>query len=164
MLMREIFRALGALVLAVALLQSLGGPAGDQAWAQAPKQMKLTEKQIVDFIAAQKKMATAKAESEAEAIAKEHGFASLDEIDDVQDNIMLLMGSIDPKTKAFVEPPILIKRRIDEVTADKSIPADDRKQLLQELNEAAKTAQPIQYPENVELVKKYYDQLQSALE
>jgi hypothetical protein len=74
------------------------------------------------------------------------------------------MGSIDPQTHAFVEPPVLIKRRIDEVTVDKSISEAERKNLLQELNESLKSAQPIQFPENVELVKKYYDKLQAALE
>jgi hypothetical protein len=161
MLMREIFRVLGPIVAAVALLHSLGDPAG----AQVPtKQMKLTEKQVVSFIAAQKKMASARAETDAEVIAKEHGFASLDEIDDVESNIVLLMGSIDPQTRVFTEPPVLIRRRIDEVTADKSMSEDDRKQLLQELNEALKSAQPIQFPDNIELVKKYYEKIQSALE
>ncbi|HEY7550691.1 MAG TPA: hypothetical protein VH913_14385 [Hyphomicrobiaceae bacterium] len=161
MLMREIFRIFGPMIAALALLHTLGAPAGAQV---ATKQMKLAEKQIVSFIAAQKKMASARAETEAEAIAKEHGFASLDEIDDVEANIVLAMGSIDPQTHAFVEPPVLIKRRIDEVTADKSISEEERKNLLQELNESLKTAQPIQFPENVELVKKYYDKLQAALE
>jgi hypothetical protein len=35
----------------------------------------------------------------------------------------------------------------------------DKKQALQELNEALKEAQPIQFPSNIELVKKYYDQI-----
>jgi hypothetical protein len=161
MLMRGIFRVFGPMTAALALLHAFGAPAGAQV---ATKQMKLTEKQIVSFIAAQKKMASARAETEDEAIAREHGFASLDEIDDVEANIVLLMGSIDPQTHAFVEPPVLIKRRIDEVTVDKSISEAERKNLLQELNESLKSAQPIQFPENVELVKKYYDKLQAALE
>lgn len=159
--MREILRVFGPVLTALAFLYALGAPVS----AQGPtKQMKLTEKQVVDFIAAQKKMASARAETEAEAIAKEHGFASLDEIDDVEANIVLLMGSIDPQTRAFVEPPVLIKRRIDEVTADKSIPEEDRKNLLQDLNESLKLAEPIKFPENVELIKKYYEKIQAALE
>ena len=34
---------------------------------------------------------------------------------------------------------------------------------LKELEEALKTAQPIQFPSNVELVKKYYDKIDAAL-
>jgi hypothetical protein len=82
----------------------------------------------------------------------------------VEANIVLLMNAIDPATRAFSEPPILIKRRIDEVTTDKTMPETERKQALQELTAALSTARPIQFPDNIELVKKYYDQLQAALE
>jgi hypothetical protein len=37
--------------------------------------------------------------------------------------------------------------------------ADEKKQALADLNEALKTAEPVKFPGNVELVKKYYDQL-----
>ena len=35
--------------------------------------------------------------------------------------------------------------------------------LLEELNEALKSAQPIQFPGNIELVKKHYDKIDAAL-
>jgi hypothetical protein len=170
--MRDIMRLLVAGALAVALLplavpsgSPLGGAAPASAQQQAPtKQIKLTEKQVEGFIAVQKKMATAKGEAEFEAIAKQHGFASLDEHDDVETNILLVMDGIDPKTKAFSEPPVVIKRHLDEISADKQMPEADRKQAVQELNEALKVAKPIQFPGNIELVKKYYEQIQAALE
>jgi hypothetical protein len=163
MAMRDTFRQLGAILIVVALLHALGGL--EPAQAQSPiRQIGLTERQVEGFIAAQKKMVTAKAEAEFEAIVRENGFASLDEIDDVEANIVLLMNAIDPTTRAFSEPPILIKRRIEEVTADKSMPAAERKQALQELTAALNSARPIQFPDNIELVKKYYDRLQAALE
>jgi hypothetical protein len=109
-------------------------------------------------------MATAKADAEFEAIAKEHGFAGVDEHDDVEANILLLMDGIDPRTRAFSEPPVQIMRRIEEVKADKTMPEADRKQALEELTQALKTAKPIEFPGNVELVRKYYDQLQAVLE
>jgi hypothetical protein len=161
--MRTIFRWLGAITVAVALVQASAtlGPAS----AQGPmKQIQLTEKQVESFIAVQKKMATAKTEAELEAIAKEHGFPNLDEHDDVEANILLLMDSIDPQSRAFSEPPIQIKRRIEEAKADKSIPDADRKQILEDLNEALGHAQPVQFPANIELVMKYYDQIQAALQ
>ena len=74
------------------------------------------------------------------------------------------MAGIDPQTKAFTDPPTAIKREIDEVTADKSMPEKERKQALDELNEAMKMAQPIQYPGNIELIKKYYDRLEPLLQ
>jgi hypothetical protein len=169
--MRDTSRLLGAIAVAAVLLHAPGGL--ERAEAQAPthtqtqpptKQIKLTERQVEGFIAAQKRMVAARAEAELEAIAKEHGFAGLDEIDDVEANIVLLMSAIDPGTRAFSEPPILIKRRIDEVTADTSMPEAERKQVLQELTVALRSARSIQFPDNVELVKKYYDRLQTALE
>ena len=34
--------------------------------------------------------------------------------------------------------------------------------MLEELNEAMKSAQPIQYPSNIELVKKHFDKIDAA--
>lgn len=144
----------------------------------AIKQIKLNEKQIEGFIAAQKDMAAVaekmqsavsdkpdpKVQAELESIAKKHSFASFEEYDDVAGNISMVMAGIDPQTKAFTEPQIAIKKEIDEVTADKSIPEKEKKQMLEELNEALKTAQPIQNPGNVELVKKYWDKIDAVLQ
>ena len=38
-----------------------------------------------------------------------------------------------------------------------------KKQLLEELREALKSTQPIQFPSNVELVRRYYDKIDAAL-
>jgi hypothetical protein len=35
--------------------------------------------------------------------------------------------------------------------------------MLDELNEALKSAQPIQFPNNIELVRKHYDKIDEAL-
>ena len=40
----------------------------------------------------------------------------------------------------------------------------DRKLILEDLDAALKHAQPIQFPANIELVKKYYDRIQAALQ
>jgi hypothetical protein len=161
--MRENFRWLGAVALAFAVTSALARP--ETATAQvALKQIELTARHIGGFIAVQRKMATAKNGSELEAIAKAHGFSSLDEHDDVEANILMLMDSIDPQSRAFTEPPVTLERRIAEVKADKSIPDAERSQVLQELAETRKIAQPIRFPANIELVKKYYDQLQAALQ
>jgi hypothetical protein len=161
--MRGICRLLGAIAIAGALLHGLGGP--ELAAAQvATKEIRLTEKLVESFIAAQPKMASAKAEDEFEAIAKEYGFAGLEEHDDVEANILLLMEGIDPASKTFMEPPSQIKRRIDETKADKSLPDEEKKQALTELSEALKAAKPIQFPGNVELVRKYYDKIQAVLQ
>ncbi len=56
-----------------------------------------------------------------------------------------------------------MKKQIDEIKADKNMPAKDKQLALKELNEALKTAQPIEHKANIELVKKYYDKLEAAL-
>ena len=144
--------------------------------AQAPvKQLKLTEKQIEGFITAHKDMGAVAdkmegdkpdpaIQSQLEGIAKKFGFKDFSEYDEVASNIALVMAGIDPQTKAFTDPPTLIKREIDEVTADKTMPEKERKQALDELAEAMKMAQPIQHPGNIELVKKYYDRLEPLLQ
>ena len=151
---------------------------GAAAMAQAVKQIKLSEAQIEGFIAAQKDMAAVtekmqgeasdkpdpKVQAELESVAKKHGFASFAEYDEVAANISMVMAGIDPQSRTFTDPKVAIQKEIDEVTSDKSIPDKEKKQMLEELNEALKTAQPIQNPGNIELVKKYYDKIDAVLQ
>jgi len=59
----------------------------------------------------------------------------------------------------FADPQILIKKEIEDASADKTIPDSERKQLLEELNQALKSSESIQFPSNIELVQKYYDKI-----
>ena len=144
----------------------------------AVTQIKLTQQHIEGFIAAQKDMsavvekmqAAASADkpsvtfqTELEAVTKKHGFRSFTEYETVAANISIVMAAIDPQTKAFTDPQTSIKKEIDDVTADKTIPDNEKKQLLEELNEALKAAQRIEFPGNIELVRKYYDKIDAAL-
>jgi len=165
------FRFVAAIVAAVALAPISGG-----AMADAIKQIQLNEKQIENFIAVQKDLTAIlqkvqgiqsdkpdpKIQAEIEAAVKKSGFAGLDEYGAVAQNISLLMSCIDPKTKAFSEPKVAIQRQIDELKADKSVPEPQKKQILEDLNEALATAEPVKFPGNIELVKKYYEKIDSA--
>ena len=148
------------------------------AWAQsAIGQIKLTEKHVEGFIAAQKDMSTVvekmqgaasaspnpRYEAELEAVTKKYGFRNFAEYEAVAANISMVMAAIDPQTKTFTDPLSAIKKEIEDATADKTISDNEKKQLLEELNEALKAAQPIQFPTNVELVRKYYDKIDAAL-
>jgi hypothetical protein len=142
------------------------------------RQVDLTEKQVQGFIAAQKPMtdATDKLQSEPsekpdpklqaalEAIAKQLGFKDLAEYDDVAATISMVMAGIDPDTKQFTQADEAVRQQIKDIEADKSLPADERKQALDELNESLKSAQPIRNPANIDLVKKYYDKIEAAME
>ncbi len=68
----------------------------------------------------------------------------------------MVVAAIDPQTKEFTDPQAAIKKEIEDVAADKTITASQKKELLKELNAALKSVEPIQ-SSNVELVKKYYD-------
>ncbi len=145
---------------------------------EAITQIKLTEKHVEGFIAAQKDMsavvekmqaaATAdkpgpRYQSDLENVTKKHGFKNYAEYEAVAANISMVMAAIDPQTKTFTDPQTAIKNEMDEVAADKTIADNEKKQLLDELKEALKAAQPITFPTNVDLVKKYYDKIDAAL-
>ena len=96
-------------------------------------------------------------------MTKKHGFKDFAEYEAVAANISMVMGAIDPQTKSFTDPQTAIKKEIDDVAVDQTIPDQEKKQLLEELREALKSAQPIQFPSNVELVRRYYDKIDAAL-
>jgi hypothetical protein len=140
------------------------------ATAQEVKQIKLTEKHIQGLMAASKNMAKlyeganpdkpdSKVEAQAEAVAKKNGFASLDEYDDVSMNVTMIMSGIDAQTKKFTEPPELIKKEIAALKADKSVPEVEKREGLAQLEASLKNAKPIQFKENIALVRKYFDKL-----
>jgi cell division protein FtsL len=165
--MQQVLRIL-VTAFAVVALTHVGGMVSAQS---PPKQIKLSEKHLESFIASHKDMAElleklpaetseSAAQSQIDAIAKKHSFKDHNEYNEVAANIDLVMSCIDPKTREFTEPPVLAKKELDDVVADKSMSEQDRKQWIEELTERVKTAQPILHPSNVELVKKYYDKLE----
>jgi hypothetical protein len=139
------------------------------ATAQDVKQIKLTEKHIQGFIAADEEMAKIyganvdnsdpKVKAQGEAVAKKNGFASLAEHDDVSMNIAIIMSGIDPQTKKFTEVPDRVREEIAALKADKSVSDAGKKKVLAELEAALKGAKPIQFKENIALVLKNFDRL-----
>ena len=136
------------------------------------KQIKLSEKQVRDFISAQKQLAPLASKFEGaadkpdpalqkqiEQIAKSNGFSTLDEFDDVAANISLVLAGLDPESGQFTEPPEQIKKEIDERKQDKQMPQKDKDQALGEMQEALKRASPLEFKENVAVVKKYQKEL-----
>ena len=147
-----------------------------QQQAPALKQIALTDKQLDGVLAAQKDMDAIteklpentapdqKVIAQLEEVAKKHGFASYDDYENVIDNISLVLGGFDPTTKKYVGPEAVIKQQIAQIQADKSMPAKDKKEALDELNQALKTpALQVENKGNIELVARYYDKLIAAL-
>ena len=134
------------------------------------KQIALTDKQIDGVLASQKEMdaiidklpnnAPPDATAQLEAVAKKHGFASLDEYSTVTDNISLVMGGVDPQTRKYVGSDALIKQQIADVQADKKMKAEDKKHALEGLKMAQKAKVPeVENKGNIDLVIKNYDKL-----
>jgi hypothetical protein len=188
-LLRPALTAFGvACILSAATLASTGAafaqakqqpaPAQQAAPAQAPtlKQIALTDKQIDGVLAAQKDMDAiteklpentapdAKVMAQLDGVAKKHGFASYDDYNNVVDNVSLVLGGFDPTTKKYVGPEAVLKSQIAQVEADKKMPAKDKKDALDELNQALKSPAPqLENKGNIDLVGKYYDKLVAAL-
>ena len=149
-----------------ATAQQAGGP------PMQLKQIALTQKQIDGAVAAQKDMEALtskmqpnskpdpKVVAQIDAVAKKNGFASTDEYYTVMDNISLVYGGIDPATKKYVGSDAVIKSQIAEVQADKKMSANDKKQVLDQLNQALKQPEPpVQNKGNIDLVVKNFDKL-----
>ena len=101
----------------------------------------------------------ARAMAESEIIAKKSGFKDFAEYDEVAANILMIFAGINPQTRRYTDPQTAMKQKIAQIAADKSLAATDKKELLNEFGKRLNAAQPIQYPSNIELVKKYYDQI-----
>jgi hypothetical protein len=184
---RHLAAALGTACLTAAiaaggaLAQDKQAPPAAQAAPQqqppaAVKQIALTDKQIEGVLAAQKDIDAItsklpdnakpdlKVAAQLEDAVKKNGFASYEEYNDVVDNIGMVLAGFDPATKKYVGTEAMIKAQIAQIEADQKMPAKDRKQALDDLNEALKTPAPaIENKANIDLVAKYYDSLAAAL-
>ena len=186
-LLRPALTALSVACLLSAASLASSGPALAQAKQAAPaqaapeqtptlKQIALTDKQLDGVLAAQKDMDAIteklpentapdqKVVAQLDSVAKKHGFASYDDYNNVVDNVSLVLGGFDPTTKKYVGNEAVLKAQIAQVQADKKMPAKDKKEALDELNEALKTPAPaVENKGNIDLVGKYYDKLVAAL-
>ena len=189
-MLRPALTAFGVACLMSAASLASSGSALAQAKQQAPaqqtapaqpqapvlKQVALTDKQLDGVLAAQKDMDALteklpentapdqKVIAQLDDVAKKHGFAGYDDYNNVVDNISLVIGGFDPATKKYVGTDAVIKAQIAQVQADKKMPAKDKKEALDELNEALKTPAPqVENKGNIDLVAKYYDKLVAVL-
>lgn len=154
-------------------------PAPAPAQPSAAKQIALTEKQIESVLASQKDFDAlsdqapdkpgAKAPPDMLAkldnVAKKYGFANYADYAIVQSNIELVMSGFDPKTKAYVGADAVLKQQLAEVQADKKMSAADKKDALEDINQALKSPPPaVEFKSNIDLVGKYYDKLVALMQ
>jgi hypothetical protein len=174
--------ALAAVALCLALFHN---QASAQPSLPEIKQIKLTDEHVLGFIAAQKELKELsdklreaedgrnqgtedkpdpKLQTQLEQIAKRHGFLSFDELDDVATSITIVMVGIDPHSGNYTDPVETIKKEMDQVNSDNSLPSDQKKKLLDEMAAALKVTPPLRYAENIDVVKKYRAEIEKALD
>jgi hypothetical protein len=173
--MHQVLR-LSVAALAVVTLAWVSGTASAQAPGPAPiKQVKLSEKQVEGFIAAHKevvetwdkmqsdKAAESAVKAQLDKIAKKFGFKDHAEYDIVVTNVEMVMYGLDPQTKTFTEPTEVAKKELEAALADKNLSEKERKRVQEDFTLQLKMMRPIENAGNIELVKKYYDQIEPLL-
>ncbi len=169
----------GALAIAAAVLLLSTGLAPASAQTNPPefKQIKLTDKHVQGFIAAQKDLAAmsaqlqaagdkpdAKLQAQLEGVATKNGFTNFADLDDVAANISMVMAGLDPQSGEYTDPIEALKKEIEEINKDDKIPEKDKKQMLEELQEAVKTTPAMEHKDNVVIVKKFQKDIEKALQ
>lgn len=168
--LRPLALALGA-SLAVAFTGAVGAMA-----QQDFKQIELTDSQVTSFIAAQKdyeplahKLIEAGENvddaltKELDDVAKKHGFADFADFEDVGANITLVLDGYDRESGEFTDPKVLMQKELEEIKADDSIPANDKKEIIKDLEQEIAAVPPLQYPSNVDVVKKHIKEIEALL-
>jgi hypothetical protein len=160
--------------LSLALFAGIGMSVA--ASAQEFKQVQLSEKQVQSFIEAQKDFAPLSSKlveggekpdeglkKQLEDVAKKHGFASFSEFEDVGANITIVLDGLDRASGNYTDPVEKMKKELEEIKADDSIPADDKKLAIDDLTQEISAAQPLKYKENVDIVKKHIADLETLM-
>ena len=140
------------------------------------EQVKLTDAQVSNFLKANSELQNLleKIEkagenpdpalvSQLEELARKYGFQSFDDLDTVVSNISFVISGFDQESGQFSEPKEAMAEEIKALKSDTSIPEKERNALIQELEEAVKNTPKVAHQENVALVKKYFKELDNAL-
>lgn len=171
------------IIAAIIIIAPLFVPAASRADAQtnpiapigsaaALKQIPLTAHQVENFIAARREMDAIVNQANGlfgpnpvalEAAAARHHFVNYTEYVYVANNIALVMDGVDPKTKKYVGAEPVLLAKIEEVEADKALSHDAKMRSLKRLNGLLNAIGTIEvFPDNIELVMKYYDALNAV--
>lgn len=105
-----------------------------------------------------------KFEAELEAIAKKHGFKDYAELDDVAANIALVLAGVKDDTGEYSDPRKQLDAELAEVKADDKLDAQEKAEMIKEIEEAIAATPELKYPGNIELVKKHRKAIEKSLE
>ncbi len=105
----------------------------------------------------------AKLMAQLDAAAKKGGFSGYDQYGQTEAAISAVMDGIDPDTKTFVGAQAVLKKQIAQIQADKTLKPADKKQALEQMNDALKSAGSDQPPAgNVSVVTQNYAKLNAV--
>lgn len=174
--MSTIFTRLKSMALGLGLCAGVAFAGALEARAQEFKQIELTDQMVTNFIAAQKDFAPlasklveggespdAALTKQLEDIAKKHGFASFAEFEDVGANITVVLDGLDRSTGTFTDPVEKMKKELEDIKADESIPAEDKKLAVDDLTQEIAQSQPLQHKGNIDVVKKHVAEIEALI-
>lgn len=99
-----------------------------------------------------------------EAVAKDGGFSSFDELETAVSNITFVMSGINEEDGTFKEPVEVLKEELAETETDKDIKGDERKQLIASIKDSITHTPKLKYAGNVALVQKHFKALAKMFE
>jgi hypothetical protein len=140
-------------------------------------QRKLTQSDIAAFLAASRSVEAilsrlpedqladpdAATVVQLEKAAKAAGLKGYADYDEIAANVSFVLQGFDPETKTYVGAKTLVAAEVARAKADKSLSKRERADALRELDEALQSADEVEYPENIDLVAKRYDELAAVV-
>jgi hypothetical protein len=105
-----------------------------------------------------------KLQAELDKIAVKHGFKNYAELDDVAANIALVLAGIDDKSGEYTDPRKQLQDELAGVKADDKLGADEKKSMIEEIEDAIAATPELKHPGNIELVKKHRQAIEKSLE
>lgn len=105
-----------------------------------------------------------KLQAELDQIAAKHGFKDYAELDDVAANIALVLAGIDDESGEYSDPRKQLEAELAEVKADEKLKEDEKKSMVDEIEDAIAATPELEHPGNVDLVKKHRQAIEKSLE
>lgn len=105
-----------------------------------------------------------KMQAELDAVATKHGFKNYAELDDVGANIALVLAGIDGESGEYTDPRKQLEKELAEVKADDKLAADEKADMVKEIEDAIAATPELQHKANIEIVKKNREAIEKSLE
>lgn len=106
----------------------------------------------------------AKLTADLEALAKEGGFDSFDDLETALSNITFVMSGINEDDGSFSEPVDVLKQELADTEADKELKGEDKAELIAAIKDSIKHTPKLQHRGNVALVQKHFKALAKLFE